>query len=56
MNRRKFLGGAAMAAAALPASRLSGAAAKPPLIESCGCDPFAQTPARDASSDRLRMT
>ncbi|HWG16402.1 MAG TPA: galactonate dehydratase [Acidobacteriaceae bacterium] len=50
MNRRKFLGGAAMAAAALPASRLSGATASPPLIESCGCDPFAQqAPARDAS-------
>jgi len=49
MNRRKFLGGAAMAAAALPASRLAGATANAPIAVGCGCDPFAQAPARDAS-------
>ncbi len=48
MNRRKFLGTAAMMAAAAPASRLAAAVRAPNLADACGCEPsLAQT--RDAS-------
>ena len=50
MNRRKFLGAAAMTAAAAPASQLFAASRTPDLVDSCGCDPFlAQANARDGS-------
>ena len=48
MNRRKFLGAAAMMAAGVPGSRIGAAVGGSPLIDSCGCDPFLGQ-ARDAS-------
>ncbi len=48
MNRRKFLGTAAMMAVAAPGSRIAAAVRKPDLVESCGCDPFLKQ-AADAS-------
>jgi galactonate dehydratase len=48
MNRRKFLGAAAMMAAAAPGSRIGAAVGSSQLIDSCGCDPFLGQ-ARDAS-------
>lgn len=47
MNRRKFLGAAAMFAAAAPGTSFA-AARDPRLTDSCGCDPFLAQ-ARDAS-------
>jgi galactonate dehydratase len=50
MNRRKFLGGAAMMAAAAPASNLFAASRSPNLVDSCGCDfILGQASARDGS-------
>jgi len=46
MNRRKFLGAAAMMAAAVPGSRMGAAVGG--LKDSCGCDPFLGQ-ARDGS-------
>ena len=48
MNRRKFLGAAAMMAAAVPGSRMGAAVGGRRLDDSCGCDPFLGQ-ARDAS-------
>jgi galactonate dehydratase len=48
MNRRRFLGAAAMMAAAVPGSRIGAAVGGPQLADSCGCDPFLGQ-ARDAS-------
>src|ERR1700734_946747 len=48
MNRRRFLGTAAMMAAAVPGSRIGAAVGGPRLSDSCGCDPFLGQ-ARDAS-------
>src|ERR1700677_2994707 len=48
MNRRRFLGGAAMMAAAVPGSRMGAAVGSSQLSDSCGCDPFLGQ-ARDAS-------
>ena len=48
MNRRKFLGTAAMMAAAAPGSRIAAAVRNSDLVDSCGCDPFLAQ-ARDAS-------
>ncbi len=49
MNRRKFLGAAAMMAAAVPGSTPCRRRAQAPdLVDSCGCDPFLAQ-ARDAS-------
>src|SRR6201996_438200 len=48
MNRRRFLGAAAMMATAVPGSRIGAAVGSSRLIDSCGCDPFLGQ-ARDAS-------
>src|ERR1700722_13768778 len=48
MNRRRFLGTAAMMAAAVPGSRIGAAVGGPRLSDSCGCDPFLGQ-ARDAT-------
>jgi galactonate dehydratase len=48
VNRRKFLGAAAVMAAAVPGSRIGASVRRSQLIDSCACDPFVAQ-ARDAS-------
>ena len=48
MNRRKFIGTAAMMAAAVPGSRMGAAVGGAVGADSCGCNPFLAQ-ARDAS-------
>jgi galactonate dehydratase len=48
MNRRRFLGAAAMMAAVVPGSRIGAAVGSRQRIDSCACDPFLGQ-ARDGS-------